>query len=147
MYRNLAAQHDARKNTFNQALKRNVTVFKWTLSLVKCLEVHVTSTKSILGRNDPFLYVMSRSCRTMSWPRTYHDVVTGLQLTITGIPSSWKVIFRLDFHIIPLFPILLFSVIEFLRIFTFITFSWRSLLFLSTDECFNWLLACCCSEM
>ena len=96
------------KNTFNQALKRNVTVFKWTLSLVKCLEVHLTSTKSILGRNDPFLYVMSRSCRTMSWPRTYHDVVTGLQLTLTGIPSSWKVIFRLDFHIIPLFPILLF---------------------------------------
>ena len=95
------------KNTFNQALKRNVTIFKWTLSLVKCLEVHLTSTKSILGRNDPFLYVMSRSCRTMSWPRTYHDVVTGLQLTLTGIPSSWKVIFRLDFNIITLFLILL----------------------------------------
>ena len=60
------AQHDARKNTFNQALKRNVTIFKWTLSLEKCLEVHLTLTKSILGRNDHLLHVMSRSCRTMS---------------------------------------------------------------------------------
>ena len=97
------------KNTFNQALKRNVTIFKWTLSLVKCLEVHLTSTKSILGRNDPFLHVMSLHVMSYYVVTTYHDVVTGLQLTLTGIPSSWKVIFRLDFHIIPLFPILLFS--------------------------------------
>ena len=54
------------KNTFNQALKRNVTIVKWNLPLVKCLEVHLTSTMSILGRNDHFLQVMSRSCRTMS---------------------------------------------------------------------------------
>ena len=94
------------KTTFNQALKRNVTIFKWTLSLVKCLEVHLISTKSILGRNDHFLQVMSRSCRTMSWPHIMMSL--WLQVTLTGIQSSWKVIFRFYFHIIPLLPILLF---------------------------------------
>ena len=54
-----------RKNTFNQALKRNVTLFKWTLSSVKFLEVHITLTKPILGRNDHLVHAMSRLCRTL----------------------------------------------------------------------------------
>ena len=58
------------KSTFNQALKRNVTIFKWTLSLVKCLEVHLTLTKSILGRNDHLLHVTCLDYMSyyMSWP-------------------------------------------------------------------------------
>ena len=64
-------------------------------TLVKCLEVHLTLTKSILGRNDHFLHVMSLHDMSYYVVTTYHDVVTGLQLTLTGIPSSGKVIFRL----------------------------------------------------
>ena len=95
------------KNTFNQALKRNVTIFKWTLSLVKCLEVTSHLNKVYLRKKRSFS-VCHVSIMSYYVVTTYHDVVTGLQLTLTGIQSSWKVIFRLDFHIIPLFPILLF---------------------------------------
>ena len=150
------------KNTFNRALKRNVTIFKRTLSLVKCLKVHLSLTKPILGRNDYLVKVMSQSCRTMpivttcmSWSRD--RVTTDLQsqskllgrfcvfsssqcwctrfadwIAINNIGrekgstgrekkgfalsvptifvwdcSSWKVVSRLDFNIIPLFSILL----------------------------------------
>ena len=78
---------------------------------------------------------------------TYHDVVNGLQQTLTGIPSSWKVIFRLDFHIIPLFPVLLFFRDWIFAYFYFYHFLLKVVSFLSTGECFNWLLACYGSEM
>ena len=110
------------KNTFDQALKRNVTIFKWTLSLVKCLEVHLTSTKSILGRNDPFLYVMSRSCRTMSWPHIMMSWL-GYNWPSQVFQARGKLFFAWIFILSPYFRYFFFSVIEFLHIFTFIAFS------------------------
>ena len=110
------------RNTLNQALKRNVTIFKWTLSLLKCLEVHLTSTKSILGRNDPFLYIMSRSCRTMSW--THIMMSYRVTTDLNRYPKLVESYFSLGFsYYPPISDTAFFSVIEFLHIFTFITFS------------------------
>ena len=119
-----------RKNTFNQALKRNVTIFKWTLSLIKCLEVHLTLTKSILVRNDHLLHDMSRLCRTicrdhMWWCR---DRVTT---DLNRCPKLVLIFFRFNFNVIPLFSILL-------------SFPWLNfcIILLLSLLCSNWLLEC-----
>ena len=106
--RNLAAQHDARKNYIQSSTEK------------KCHNLQVDFVVSKMSRSTSHLNkVYLRKKRSFSASHvsimsyyvvtTYHDVVTGLQMTLTaGIASSWKVIFCLDFHIVPLLPILLF---------------------------------------
>ena len=113
--RNLAAQHDARKKYIQSSTEK------------KCQNLQVDFVVSKLFRSTSHLNnVYLRKKRSFSACHVSimsYYVVTGLQLTLTGIPSSWKVIFRLDFHIIPYLRYCFFSVIEFLHIFTFIAFS------------------------
>ena len=106
MYRNLAVQHDARKKYLQSSTEKkfhnlqvDFVVSKMFRSTSHLNKVYLRKKRSFSVCHVSIMYYVAT---------TYHDVVTGLQLTLTGIPSSWKVIFRLDFHIIPLFPILLF---------------------------------------
>ena len=105
--RNLAAQHDARKKYIQSSTEKKCHNLQVDFVVRKMFRItsHLNNVYLRKKRSFSASHVSIMSYYVVT---TYHNVVTGLQQTLTGIPSSWKVIFRLDFHIIPLFPVLLF---------------------------------------
>ena len=105
--RNLAAQHDARKKYIQSSIEKKCDNRQVEFAVSKMFRStsHLNNVYLMKKRSFSASHVSIMSYYVVT---TYHNVVTGLQQTLTGIPSLWKVIFRLDFHIIPLFPIPLF---------------------------------------
>ena len=67
--RNLAALHDARKKYIQSSTEKKCHNLQVDFVVRKMFRItsHLNNVY-LLGRNDHFLHVMSRSCRTMSWP-------------------------------------------------------------------------------